>query len=340
MKTLLIPVLALMLLGGAACRGRDPEAKAETEPKSAGGAAAGAVETSPVTTVPVRVAVIARRTLAETVTAPGHTAALALEKIRPPFAGRLTELSVTDGDAVRAGQPLGTIVSRESEAALNGAREMERQARTDAEKADAARAVSLAERGLVRAPIVAPSSGTVVAHSAVRGDRVSEDQELLTIADATSWIFQADLAQSDLTRIRPGQAVAIELAGRSEHLAGTVHDVLPGANATDFTVPVRVDLAPLRSPLPIGLFGTARITVAERRNVPVVPEAALMRDDVTGVVRVAIVDHGQARWVDVTPGLRSEGVVEILNSKLEAGQQVVVSGQVGLAEGTAVSAAP
>jgi HlyD family secretion protein len=340
MKTLLVPFVTLMLLGGGACRGRDPEAKVEPEPKASGDAAAAAVETSPVVTVPVRVAVVARRTLAETVTAPGHTAALALEKIRPPFAGRLTELSVTDGDAVRAGQPVGTIVSRESEAALNGAREMDRQARTDAEKADASRAVALAERGLVRAPILAPATGTVVAHSAVRGDRVSEDQELLTIADAASWIFQADLAQSDLTRIRPGQAVAVELAGRSERLAGTVHDVLPGANAADYTVPVRVDLAALRAQLPIGLFGTARITVAERRNVPVVPEAALMRDDVTGTVRIAIVDQGHAHWVDVTPGLRSDGVVEILNSKLEAGQTVVVSGQVGLAEGTHVSAAP
>jgi multidrug efflux pump subunit AcrA (membrane-fusion protein) len=61
-------------------------------------------------------------TLSEVVTGPGHTAALSQQKVRAPFAGTLVELRVTDGDTVRRGQVLGTIVSRESEAALAGAR--------------------------------------------------------------------------------------------------------------------------------------------------------------------------------------------------------------------------
>ncbi len=317
-----------VLLLGPACR------EHETDPPPNKAAA------PPAVAVPVRIASVTRRTLADTVAAPGHTAALAQQKIRAPFAGTLVELSVTDGDRVHEGQAVGAILSRDSEAALAGARDMERQARTDAERSDAARAVALAEKGLVRAAIVAPADGTVVAHGAVRGDRVSEDQDILTLADTASWAFLADVVQSDLARIRPGQAASIDLAGRSGQVSGTVHDVLPGANAADFTVPVRVDLHGLASPPPIGLFGTARITVAERRDVPVVPEAALLRDDVTGAARIAVVDRGRAHWLDVTPGLRADGVVEISAPRLEAGQTVVVSGQVGLAEGTLVAAAP
>ena len=337
-KLLAATLVFLAMLGLSACRGKEAEAKseAETTTDAKGGDAA---ETTPAVSVPVRVAAVARQTLAETVSATGKTASLAQQKIKAPFAGTLTEFSVTDGDVVRAGQALGTIVSRDSEAALNGAREMQRQAGTDAEKADAARAVALAEHGLVRAPIVAPSTGAVVAHSAVRGDRVAEDQEILTVADSASFVFIADVPQNDLTRIRPGQPATVELAGRSERVSGSVHDVLPGANAADYTIPVRVDLTGLTAAPPIGLFGTAKITVAEHRNVAVVPEAALIRNDVAGTVRLATVQQGHAHWLDVSPGLRSEGVVEIAAPPLEAGQAVVVAGQVGLAEGTPVASA-
>ena len=319
--------LAFAALG--ACRGRAPEAPAPPPGTSA-----------EVVAVPVRIAAVTRATLTEEVSAPGHTAALAQEKIRAPFAGSLTELSVADGDRVRRGDTLGAIVSRDSEAALAGARDMERQARTEAEKTDAARALALAERGLVRAAFLAPTDGIVLSHGAVRGDRVSEDQELLTIADAGSVVFLVDAPQSDLARIRPGQLVSVELAGRPGAVAGTVHDVLPGANAADFTAPVRVDLRGLDRVPPLGLFGTARITVAEHRDALVVPDSALLRDDVTGATRIAVVEKGRAAWRDVSAGLRAGGRVEIKSPALEAGMSVVVSGQVGLAEGAPVAATP
>ncbi|HKD19516.1 MAG TPA: biotin/lipoyl-binding protein, partial [Thermoanaerobaculia bacterium] len=166
-------LLLLAATTAIGCHGKEAEGKTDGKPDES--KPAPAAEATPAVSVPVRVAAVVRRTLADTVSASGHTASLAQQKIKAPFAGTLTELSVTDGDAVHSGQVLGFVVSRDSEAALNGAREMERQARTDGEKADAARAVALAERGLVRANIVSPSTGTVVAHSAVRGDRVSED---------------------------------------------------------------------------------------------------------------------------------------------------------------------
>lgn len=323
----ILPALALALAG--ACRGKAPEADAPAphEPVIA-------------VAVPVRIAPVERRNLSEEVAASGHTTALAQEKIRAPYAGTLSELSVTDGDRVRRGQEIGAVVSRDTEAALAGARDMQRQARTDAEKTDAARALALAERGLVRGSILAPTDGTVLSHAAVRGDRISEDQEVLTIADPASVAFLADVPQSELGRIRRGQAAWVEIAGRPARLAGTVHDVLPGANAADFTAPVRIDLKGVEGVPPLGLFGTARIVVAERRDAAVVPEAALLRDDVTGVTRLALVEKGRARWLDVTTGLRTDGRVEIKSPALEAGRSVVVSGQIGLADGAPVAAAP
>jgi RND family efflux transporter MFP subunit len=318
----------LLILSVAACRARPA---AETPTPAPG---------PPAVPIPVRVAPAARATLADTVSGPGRTAALAQQKVRAPFAGTLVELSAGDGDRVRRGDALGSIVSRDSEAALSGARQMEREASTETENGDAARALALAERGLVRATIAAPSDGTVLTHAAARGDRVAEDQEILTIADASSIAFLVDVTQTDLARVRPGQSVRIEVPGQPAGLHGTVHDILPGANTADFTAPVRVSLHGLSGVPPLGLFGTARITVAEHRNALVVPDAALVRDDLAGTSRLALVENGRARWIDVTPGLRGEAGTEITAPPLSAGQSVVVSGQVGLPDGATVSARP
>ena len=297
-----------------------------------------AAEATPLA-VPVAVARVSRATFEDVVSGPGKTAALSQEKVRAPFAGSLMELTVADGDRVRRGDTLATIISRDSESALTGARAMSREARTDSEKRDADRALALAEQGLVRARVEAPSDGVVLAHAATTGDRVSEDQEILTIADASSVVFLVDVSQSQLGRVRPGQRVDVEVAGRKDRWAGVVHDTLPAANAADFTAPVRVDLR-LSGVPPIGLFGTARIVVAEHRDAATVPEAAVVRDDLTGKARVVLVENGRARWLEVTTGLHGPSGTEILAPALQAGQTVVVSGQVGLPDGAPVAPRP
>ncbi|HEY6049615.1 MAG TPA: HlyD family efflux transporter periplasmic adaptor subunit, partial [Thermoanaerobaculia bacterium] len=272
----------------------------------------------------------------ELVSGPGHTAALTQQKVRAPFAGTLVELRVADGDVVRRGQPVGAVVSRESDAALSGAREMLREARTPAERSDAERAVALAERNLVRRALVASADGPVLSHAAASGDRVTEDQEVLTIEDSSSIVFVADIPQSDLSRVRPGQRAVVDLGGGRTENAGAVHGILPSANPADFTGGVRIDF-PGAARLPLGLFGSARIVVGERRDALVVPDAAVLRDDVSGVTRIAIVSGGKLHWIPVTPGIRQDGLTEISGAGLPEGGQAVVSGMIGLPEGKSVA---
>ena len=323
----------------AACRKTsDPEKteRAEGTAKSAASAETPAAEIA----VPVRAAAARRATLERVVSAPGHTVALAQQRVRAPFAGTLVTLTRTDGDRVSRGEVVATIVSRDSEAALAGAREMQRSASTDTEKSDAARAIALAERDLVRTEIRAPVDGVVLSHGAAAGDRVSEDQEILTLANAGSVTFVSDVPQSDLAEIRPGQHATVELAGASRSVAGVVHGALPTANPADFTAPVRIDLPDGGVPLAVGLFGTARIAVAEKRDALVVPDAAILRDDVTGQARVALVRDGRVHWAAAKAGLRGAAGTELLEPTLKEGDLVVVAGQVGLPEGAAVAARP
>lgn len=324
-------ILLLSFLAG--CGGK----KEETRDKDAA-KGKDPVEARPAT--PVKAGAVSRLTLAELVSAPGKVTAMTQAKIRAPYAGTLTELRVTDGDPVGAGQVVGSIIARDSEAALSGAREMARQASTDSENADAARALALAQKNLVRTPLRVASGGVVVSHAASSGDRVSEGEEIVAVAEARSLVLVADVPQPQLAKIRPGEAVVIEIAGRAP-VPGTIHDVLSGGAGSDLTVPVRIDFASAPGVIPVGLFGTARIRVAEHADAITVPDAAVLRDDVTGSARVALVGaDGKAHWVAVTPGLSQDGRTEIVSPTLALGSRVITAGQVGLPEGAPVAVSP
>jgi len=317
-----------LALLAAACGGAP-----EPDPSSTGGGVPQAT--------PVSVAAVERATLTETITAPGSTAMLVEQQVRAPFAGVLTALGVVEGDRVARGQQIGELVARDSEAALRGAEEMLRSASNESERADAERALELARSHRVEAPLLAAASGIVTRRAASAGDRVGEDQELLTIAAADSLVFRADVAQSDLARIRPGMAVEIDLAGAGPPLSGTTRGLLAGADAGDLTAPLRVDFNGRLAVQSAGLFGTARIAVARHADAVVVPAAAVLRDDVRGTSRVGTVAaDGTLHWVAVETGLHDGDRLEIVSPRLEPGTRVVLSGQVGLAEGTPLAIQP
>jgi RND family efflux transporter MFP subunit len=322
-------VSALALLALAGCRGGASSAKDATPSPPAGTSG-----------TPVQVAGVELASMAQAVSAPGRTIALVQQKVRAPFAGTLTELSVVVGDKVQRGEQVGAVVSRDSEAAVSGAEEMLRDAKTSAARADAERALALARENRIVAPLHSWVAGVVIDRTAAAGDRVAEDQELVTVASLDSLVFVADLAQSDLAQVHSGQPASVKLTGHGEPLRGVVHGLLANADAANSTAPIRIDLTTPPASLAVGMFGTASITVAHRTKVPVVPKSAVLTDDVSGVRRLAEVIDGKAHWVDVQTGLSDSERIEITSPVLTAGTRVIVGGQVGLPEGTPVVVRP
>jgi multidrug efflux pump subunit AcrA (membrane-fusion protein) len=104
---------------------------------------------------------------------------------------------------------------------------------------------------------------------------------------------------------------------------------------------VRLDFRPPRPTIAVGLFGTVSIVAGQHRDAVVVPQAAVLRDDVSGVSRIAVVDSTDtAHWVVVTTGIQKEGRVEILSPVLTPGRLVIVDGQVGLPDNSRVRIQP
>lgn len=290
---------------------------------------------------PVHIGAVERGNIAIVVSGPGRTDALDLQKIRAPFTGTLTSLRAVVGERVGSGQVIGSIVSQPSQAALTGAQAMVGAATTLAERNDAQRALTLARQNLVVTPLRAPRGGTVVSRGASQGDLVSQGDSIVSIASAGSIAFIARIAQSDLTHVRPGQRAMITLPGQAAPAEGIVRGLLPADTSGGMTVPVRIDLqgSPRAAGAPIqtGLFGTAQIVVGEHAGVSTVPAEAVLRDDISGISRVAVVaPDGKAHWVTVTTGASQAGRVEIASPILTPGQRVIVSGQVGLPDGSRV----
>ncbi|HKI84934.1 MAG TPA: HlyD family efflux transporter periplasmic adaptor subunit, partial [Candidatus Krumholzibacteria bacterium] len=203
------------------------------------------------------------------VKAPGRTEALRQDRVRSPFAGRLVSLKTLDGDRVQAGQVVAEVLSKNSEAALRGAKGMLAEAISSADSIDARRAIALAQQGEVRQELTAPAAGIVLSHSAVPGDYVEEGEVLLRIAEKGAVFFEARVSQGDLALIKPEEPCKVDIPAAGKPLDATVHGVLPTASSSDLSASVRLDFDSSQLELAVGLFGTASIVVDRHENATV-----------------------------------------------------------------------
>jgi multidrug efflux pump subunit AcrA (membrane-fusion protein) len=290
--------------------------------------------------VEVRAVPVARRTFVPSVDAPGRWRSAGELVLSAPFAGVVQSVGVQVGDAVRAGQTLGTLVTRESQAALEGARILSESARDPAARSEAARALALARRDLVRVPLVAAHDGILLRRTAEPGAQVAEGDEILALAPRDGIVFEARVPPVAATKLRVGQAASVLETGALPR-SGRIERILPVASAGDQAVVVW--LVPLAlAPLPrLESFGHAEIATGAPRESWAVPDSAVVEDDLTGERRVATVDaEGRAHWIVVTLGAADAGWHEVVAPPLSAGTRVIVDGQRGLPERTRVRAAP
>jgi multidrug efflux pump subunit AcrA (membrane-fusion protein) len=341
---LLLFGFALTLLGAslAGCGSRESANGSESGAGRDTAAEASSSDTA-VVGVPVEITKVSLATLPVWIGGPGRTTVLSQQRIRAPFTGVLTAVSVLPGDRVHKGEPLGTIVEQASAAALAGAQSMMSSARTAAEREDARRALDVARQNLIGVSLTGPEDGIVVSRSGNPGERLAEGDEIAAIANLGSLAFMAEISQADAERIRPGQDARMRIVGAQAWIPGTVQAVLPADSSAGLTIRVRIAVPPSAvgsaMPVALGLFGTAEIMVGRAVDVPTVPIEAVLRDDIAGTTRLALVGPGdRARWIDVEPGMSDSGRVEILRPRLSPGQRVIVSGQVGLPDSARVVA--
>jgi len=281
--------------------------------------------------VAVRAGMVSVQRFEDTVIATGQWRSSGDVVIAAPFACTVESLRPHIGDAVRQGQRLGWLVTRESRSALRGAELLREQAHTPTESTDAGRALALARRDVVRVPLVSPRAGIVTRRATEVGVELSEGSEVITLTPPEAVVCEAHVPAAMASRIRARQRATLREEGASDPRRARVQRVLPSVSLADQSR--LVWLAPEgRGPPPaLDRFVTATIEVGPPHDALAVPDSAVIEDDLTGATRVAVIgSNSTATWTTVTLGAHAGGRRELASPTLPAGTRVIVVGQRGL----------
>jgi RND family efflux transporter MFP subunit len=294
--------------------------------------------------------------------------------VSSPVAGRISQVSVEEGDRVTAGALLATVEDPslpagtiEAKAGVAGARatkiaadqDVARQqrlvetgigARRDLDEArakaaaataelDAANARSgLASKNNARRELRAPHAGVVLHLWKRVGESVdgTTATPVAEVADLTTLELRAQVPPAALMPVREGMPATVKILGIEAGLPAKVARVAPAVDATTLLGGVRIQIEGTH-PITVGSAATGQIVVARRPGL-LVPAAALRRSMV-GADEVVVCDKGVARIRGVTIGQRRETTVEITEG-IVAGEQIVIDHVLGLEEGQPLTAPP
>ena len=185
---------------------------------------------------------------------------------------------------------------------------------------------------------------TTTAQGLPVGAQVGSGAPLLTVTDVGGLVVTAEVDETDVLLVEPGQAATVELdAVPDATYPATVEavDVTPSASAGGGVVyRVRLALtggtngddAPAPRPRP-GMSAIVDLQVRTSQDVVAVPSAAVVRDG--GDDAVFVVEDGRVQRVEVELGAQGAELVEVRRG-LSGGESVVVRDADRLTDGQAV----
>ncbi|MDP2441970.1 efflux RND transporter periplasmic adaptor subunit [Rhodoferax sp.] len=295
-----------------------------------------------------------------------HTA---LVKARIP--GELQDLTVREGDSVRAGQVLARIDPTESEARLRQARQQAAAAKAQVAMAqrtfdnnqalvaqgfisstalassqaslDAAQAsyqaaqsgADLAAKALDDTVLRAPIAGQISQRLAQPGERVPVDARIVEIVDNRQLELEASLNAADSLQVKVGQSAQLTLDGTHQVIQAKVVRINPSASVGSRTVLMYLALAQDAN-LRHGLFAQGSLNVGAVTTL-VLPLSAVRTDKPQAYVQ--LVNQNQVQHANVTLGVRGNlaDLTMVAVSGVAEGS-VVIDGAVGsLRVGTLVT---
>jgi membrane fusion protein, multidrug efflux system len=330
----------------------------------------------------------ARVTMAQRVEFSGPLVAPQTATVRAKAGGTLLTLAVAEGSRVKAGQVLATIDGTEVQARLAERAAMVESARASLAQAerthannqrlaeqnfisptaldqsraalDAARAQSVAARAqldTVRAVsrdtrVVAPIAGIVAKRHAVAGEKVTAEQNLLTIVDLNTLELAGTVGTHEVSLLAPGQVVAVRVEGVAAPVAGTIARIAPAAEAGTRSIGVTIALPNPDEKLRAGQYALASVELPDAQPRLTVPATALASS--AGQDHVWLIENGTLARRAVTVGRRDarEGRVEVLagvqpdsqvlaarfDNLREGAKAVVVAGKAAAVASAAASA--
>lgn len=300
--------------------------------------------------------------LTQNVLISGPVKAVSTAWVKARVPGELQNLTVREGDSVRAGQVLAHIDPTESNARVRQARQQaaSAQAQVDiaqrsfdnnralvaqgfisstaletsqaslaAAKANFAAAQSgadLAAKGLDDTVLRAPIAGQISQRLVQSGERVAVDTRVVEVIDNRQLELEASLNAADSLKVKVGQSALLTLDGTGQTFNASVVRINPVAAASSRAVLAYLRLVPGAN-LRHGLFAQGALHVGTV-NTLALPLSAVRTDKPQAYVQR--VHDNQVQHVDVTLGPRGDaaGLSMVAVAGVPEGS-VVIDGTVG-----------
>lgn len=194
-------------------------------------------------------------------------------------------------------------------------------------------ALDMARQALTDAQIKAPFAGRISGRPVQPGTFLSPGAPVARIVGGSGTYFEGNIPESMIGEVSQGKGVRVSidaLPGRTFY--GTVVGINPAGEQLGRLFTVRVQLGGSLEGIRPGMFARGSVDVRSVTDAIVVPQRALVESQ--GKSYVYVIENGQAKRVQVQPGIRQGEQVEVKG--LREGQQVVIDGQSQLGEGTKV----
>ncbi len=210
---------------------------------------------------------------------------------------------------------------------------------SEAEVASATAALASARELAARETVRAPFDGVIASRSHDPGDLVdsSASEPILTLVDPARLHVLASVPAASLAQVAEGRSALVWGPGSGAPVPARV-GAAPGAvDPATGTATVRLDPQEPSS-LTVGSAVRVQIFASERRDVVIVPSAAIVREGRDTYVNT-VDDAGRAHRVQVQVGIVSDPDAEI-SAGIKPGDAVVVEGRAELPDGAEVVVRP
>jgi len=306
---------------------------------------------------PVRVSTIMvePRTIDTVVSAVGTLNSKNTSVLSSKVMGKVTELTVQEGNYVAVGKLLLKIESDEisaqlyqAQAAFNNARlQYDRikslfdvKAATQMEMEQATLGFESAKAGLNAAKamesytiITAPIAGEIVEKRINLGEMALPGQPILKIEDNRNLRLEVTVREQELSSIQPGKSVTVRLdALPGRDIKGRVTQVVQAADVRTHSFVVKI-VVPADKSLITGMYGKAFFSTGKREAIFVPRSAVVMMSGLSGVYIVSA--DGNAMFQMIQPGEIQGDQIEAV-SGLKSGDSVIVSKQAASIDGRKV----
>lgn len=317
--------------------GKSPFMDMELVPKyadeSAGAASATVVEIDPrmAQNLGLRIAPAKTGTFWQRVDAVGSVALdeRRIVTVESRAAGWIEKLDVrAEGDVVKQGQRLAALYSPELFAARQELKLTEASGDAALVKASQQRLRLLGggAGASSQSGVFAPASGFVMELMAREGAQIAPGMPLMKLADLSQVWLLVEIPEVQAGWIKEGRSAEARLKSLpGKVFEGRVDYLYPQLDTMTRTLKARLVFDNAEGALRPGMFADVTLFGGAQRDVLLVPTEAVIR---TGTRTVVMVAEGEGRYrpAHVEAGPERDGETVIL-SGLEAGQNVVVSGQ-------------